>query len=139
MRELYLAGCDLDDAGAAPIFANGVHLRLLELGGNRLTTVPASVRGMARLEELYLYNNKLVSVDAGILALEGTLRELNLFGNDDTMLQPPAPFARRYNDAERSLRSSASSARRTRTWCATSCWPRSTPRARWTARSPSST
>ena len=99
LRELHLGNCEVDDAGAAPIFANGVHLRVLHLNGNRLTTVPASVRGMARLEKLDLSYNKLVSVDAGILALEGTLQKLDLEGNDATMLQPPAPFARAYWDA----------------------------------------
>jgi hypothetical protein len=69
------------DAGAAPIFANGTHLRKLDLSGNHLGMVPASVCGMMRLEELYLQHNNIASVSAGIVALEGTLRELNLSGN----------------------------------------------------------
>jgi hypothetical protein len=101
LRELYLRGNDLDDAGAAPVFAHGAHLRALTLEGNRLATVPASVRGMARLEELVLFNNRLVSVHAaGLVALEGTLQYLDLSRNGDTLLQPPAPFARAYDGAD---------------------------------------
>ncbi|MDE0778650.1 MAG: 50S ribosome-binding GTPase, partial [Nocardioides sp.] len=77
----------------APIYAHGVHLRVLNLTENRLTMVPASVRGMARLEQLHLRNNKLVSVDAALIALEGKLRCINLSDNGDTLLQPPAPYA----------------------------------------------
>ena len=102
LRELYLRGNDLDDAGAVTVFAHGAHLRALTLEGNRLATVPASVRGMTRLEELVLFNNRLVSVHAaGLLALEGaTLQYLDLSRNGDTLLQPPAPFARAYDGAD---------------------------------------
>ena len=84
---LGLGECGLDDVAAAPIFANGAHLRVLNLNYNRLTTIPASVHGLVRLEELYLSHNDLVTVDAGILSLEGTLRQITLDGNSGTLEQ----------------------------------------------------
>jgi hypothetical protein len=94
--ELNVSNNGLDDEGAAAIFASGAKLEGLALGGNSLTVVPASVRGLAGLVWLDLRGNKLVFVDAGIVALSKTLLDLNLDGNSDTLLQPPAPYARHH-------------------------------------------
>jgi hypothetical protein len=50
VRELFLGYCCLDDVVAVPLFAHGSHLRVLKLGGNRLTMVPPSVRGFVPRE-----------------------------------------------------------------------------------------
>ena len=97
LQELNLQLNKVGDAGAAALFGSGASLRVLYLGQNAITTVPGTVRGLTRLEELYLNNNKLVSVDGAIVALEGTLRKIDLSGNGDTLLQPPAPYARDYD------------------------------------------
>jgi GTPase SAR1 family protein len=95
------------DVGAAAIFGSGAFLRELRLGGNSITAVPACVRGLTHLEVLRLSDNKLVSVDAAIVALEGTLRKIDLSNNGDTLLQPPAPYARDYRHGDDGDRSPA--------------------------------
>ena len=91
LQELFLGSNNVGDAGAAALFGSGAPLRKLYLNYNAITTMPATVRGLTRLEELHLHHNKLVSVDGAIVALEGTLRKIFLRGNGDTLLQPPAP------------------------------------------------
>ena len=83
----------MGDAGAAALFGSGAAPRKLRPSSNGITTVPATVRGLARLEELYPYHNKLVSVDGAIVALEGMLRRIDLDGNGDTL--PPTATATR--------------------------------------------
>ena len=63
---------------------------------NRRATRAAHFNGVVQLA---LGVDLQTPVDAGILALEGTLQKLHLVFNDDTMLQPPASFARDYHDA----------------------------------------
>ena len=92
----------MGDAGAAALFGSGAAPRKLRPSSNGITTVPATVRGLARLEELHLYHNKLVSVDGAIVALEGMLRRIDLDGNGDTLLQPPAVYARNYDGGDSS-------------------------------------
>jgi hypothetical protein len=96
LQTLNLGSNNVRDAGAAALFGSGAPLRKLDLNRNGITTVPATVRGLTRLEELDLRYNKLVSVDGAIVALKGTLRKIDLRGNGDTLLQPPAPYARDY-------------------------------------------
>jgi Ran GTPase-activating protein (RanGAP) involved in mRNA processing and transport/GTPase SAR1 family protein len=91
---LHLHGNCVSEAAAAVIFKNGAQLRTLRIGGNALTVVPPAVRGLRNIEELSFYDSKLESVDAAILALEGTLRKLHLGGNQHTLLSPPAEFAK---------------------------------------------
>jgi hypothetical protein len=93
---------NVGDAGAAALFGSGAAPRKLRPSSNGITTVPATVRGLARLEELYPYHNKLVSVDGAIVALEGMLRRIDLDGNGDTLLQPPAVYARNYDGGDSS-------------------------------------
>ena len=79
LQTLNLGDSNLGDAGAAALFGSGAALRKLRLSFNGITTVPATVRGLTRLEEMHLDNNKLISAD-GIFGSGAPLRVLDLRG-----------------------------------------------------------
>lgn len=55
------------------------HLLALNLQGNKLTRIPASVRSNRRLESLWLGNNKLADLDTRTLRRLRRLNDLNLY------------------------------------------------------------
>ena len=57
------------------ISGSGAPPRVLDPSNNGITTVPATVRGLALPGELHPCHNKLVSVDGAIVAPGGTLRK----------------------------------------------------------------
>ncbi|MBA6114628.1 MULTISPECIES: NEL-type E3 ubiquitin ligase domain-containing protein [Pseudomonas] len=80
--ELALLGMQLDDIPVA-FLATFPNLRILELSGNRLSRVPAAIAQMPDLNELDLFNNRIVldPEQAGILAGCRSLQYLNLSFN----------------------------------------------------------
>lgn len=55
------------------------HLLALNLQGNKLTRIPASVRNNRRLESLWMGNNSLVEIDVRTLRRMRRLNDLNLY------------------------------------------------------------
>lgn len=80
--ELALLGMQLEDIPVAFLSAFP-ELRILELSGNRLSRVPAAIAQMPSLNELDLFNNRIVldPEQAGILAHCESLEYLNLSFN----------------------------------------------------------
>jgi Leucine-rich repeat (LRR) protein len=64
-------------------------LTSLDVGGNQLTSLPAEIGRLEKLQTLSLYNNKLTSLPAEIGQLVN-LQRFNLLGNQLTTL--PAEF-----------------------------------------------
>lgn len=69
-------------------FMRNKHLRALNLQGNRLTRIPASVRQNRRLESLWMGNNKLKTLDVKPLRSLHRLNDLNLYNAGLTQLPP---------------------------------------------------
>jgi len=80
---------ELDDFGLTGAVAAEIArlsaLRLLNLGGNQLVSVPAEIGLLTSLEVLWLNDNQLTSMPAEIWQLT-SLRELDLSGNQLTSL-----------------------------------------------------
>ncbi|ELA42515.1 uncharacterized protein VICG_00614 [Vittaforma corneae ATCC 50505] len=58
------------------------NLGMLNLGNNKIETLPAAIGELQNLRELYLSDNKLETLPVEIEKLSGSLRLLNLMGNN---------------------------------------------------------
>lgn len=88
LRELRLRNDDLTTL--PPEIATLTHLRLLDVSGNPITVLPERFAELGELEELFLNNDKSLSLerDLGILARLPHLRILHL-ENDGLRTLPP--------------------------------------------------
>lgn len=78
-------------------FARNKHLRSLNLQGNRLTSIPASVRRNRRLESLWMGNNKLTALTNQSFRGLRHLNDLNLYQAGLTQLPKKAGHLHRLN------------------------------------------
>lgn len=85
LERVSLAGCRLQEAPWRALLAAAPGLRRLDLSGNQLAALPASISKFKRLEELDVSNNALTGLppELGLLAPSrgGALRALSVGGN----------------------------------------------------------
>lgn len=93
VAKISLARCGLTDAGASTIMSkisvstSASSLLSVDLSGNELTVVPSEVHALAKLQSLFLMNNKIVQTKVGDLSFVSSVSDVNLESNGITDME----------------------------------------------------